>query len=236
MELTKLEPDLLQALIGTVKSAASMVPGVAPIIAGVDAYRRSQMERNIFKFINHLKDKVDNLSSLLSNDWLRTSDGEQFFSKVWDAALDSQIVDKQELFASALVQGVSNPNIPNLEKLKFIDMLRHLSLASLMVLAEMHTMFKDQVRGPSRTPDPIDAFPLVDPTTIAEKLSDKYDPYLVVSAVSELESEGLFCKIGEWTRNANGEFKSGGGFATAMCYTDFTARFVEFITVDVGNS
>ena len=60
-------------------------------------------------------------------------------------------------------------------------------------------------------------------------LSDKYDPYLVTSAVSELESHGLFNTIGEWRKGANGRYTPRGGFATEMCYTDFAARFVEFI-------
>ncbi len=101
-----------------------------------------------------------------------------------------------------------------------------------MILAEMHTMFIGQVRGSGRSPDSTAAFPLVDPTTLAQKLSDRYDPYLVVSAVSELESEGLFSRTGEWRKNDNGTYMPGGGFATEMCYTDFTARFVEFITVE----
>jgi hypothetical protein len=232
MKLTERENNLLQALSGTAKSAVSMVPGLAQAIAGWDAYHRSQLDRNIIKLLTNLQEKVDDLETFLGTEWIKTSDGEQYLLKVLDSALDSQIEDKQELFVNALIQGINNPEIPHLEKLKFIDMLRHLSKASLMILAEMHTMLIARVRGPGRLPDPTAAFPLVDASALAETLSDRYDPYLVISAVSELESEGLFSRTGEWRRNANGKYTPGSGFATEMCYTDFTARFVEFITIE----
>ena len=235
MDLTDRETDLLQALSGTAKSAASLVPGLAQAIAGLDAYRRSQLDRNIIKIVTHLQEKVDDLESFLNAQWIRTDEGEQYILKVLDSALDTQIEDKQELFVNALIQGIRNPDIPHLEKLKFIDMLRHLSLASIMILAEIHTMLGGQVRGPGRSPDPTAAFPLVDQENLALKLSGRYDPYLVTSAVSELESEGLFSRTGEWRKDHGGAYMPGGGFSTSMCYTDFTARFVEFITVEKKN-
>ena len=235
MDRTDKETDLLQALSGTAKSVASLVPGLAQAIAGWDAYHRSQLDRNIIKIVTHLQEKVDNLESFFNTQWIRTDEGEQYILKVLDSALDTQIEDKQELFVNALIQGIRNPDIPHLEKLKFIDMLRHLSRASIMILAEMHTMLVGQVRGPGRSPDPMSALPLVDPGDIAQTLSGRYDPYLVTSAVSELESEGLFSRTGEWRKNDNGTYMPGAGFSTEMCYTDFTARFVEFITVENKN-
>lgn len=229
MELTEREENLLQALFGTVKSAGSIVPGVSQAIAAWDAYHRSQLDRNIIKLIKHLQEKVDDISIVLDNSWIKTEKGEQFVNKVLVSALDDQLIDKQELFANALLQGIRKTDISFLEKSKFIDMLRHLSRASLMILAEMHTLLIGQVRGPGRTPDPTAAYPLVDPSSLAEKLSDRYDPYLVISAVSELESEGLFSRTGEWKKSPEGKYIPGGGFATELCYTDFTARFVEFI-------
>lgn len=91
--------------------------------------------------------------------WLKPKKGVQFIRKVFDAALDEQLQDKQEYFINAMINGV-NPNIPPLEKLKFIDILRHLSRSALIVLAEIHRMFKDQVRGPGRKPDPTQPYPL----------------------------------------------------------------------------
>ena len=138
----------------------------------------------------------------------------------------------RELFINALINSPSGQSITQLEKLKFIDMLRHMSRASLMVLAEIHNLFKDQVRGPNRNIDPIQSFPAINATKLSEQLSDKFHPYLINSAVKEMEGQGLFSNIGDWQEGKNGKYKQVGGFASELCYTDFAARFVEFITLD----
>jgi hypothetical protein len=206
-----------------------MVPGLAQAMAGWDSYQKSKFERSVNTLIQHLMAKVEDLEALFSVEWLKTEEGEQFAWKVLGAAFDAQLSDKQELFVNALIHGIEDQETDQLEKLKFVDMLRQLSKASWMVLAEMHEMFSDQVRGPGRAPDPLSALPQVDAGRIAEALSDKYDPYLVTSAVAELESHGLFSRTGEWRRDVSGRMRPGTGFATEMCYTDFAARFVEFI-------
>jgi hypothetical protein len=111
-------------------------------------------------------------------------------------------------------------------------MISGLSRAALLILADMHKMFAAQVRGPGRKTDSMQPYPLVDPSRIAETLSDRYEPYLVAAAISEMESHGLFSNIGEWRKEPSGRHFSGGGFDTALCYTDFAAKFVEFITSD----
>ena len=230
VEQTNREKDLIQALKGTAKSALSTFPVLGQIVATYDAYKKSSYERNMQKIIADLQRKVDDLNAFFSEEWVKTEDGQQFCRKVLDSALDDQLTDKQELFVNALINGVRDKDTPFLEKLKFVDMLRHLSRASIMVLAKMHKMLIAQVRGPGREPDPISSYPLVDPTSIAESLSDEYDPYLVTSSISEMESQGMFSRTGEWRRDpTTGGHTPGGGFATEMCYTDFAARFVEFI-------
>lgn len=230
-ELTEREQDLMGALSGTAKSALSLIPGLGQAIAGWDAYKHSAFERNVGNIIDHLSQKIDNLEVFFSAEFFETEEGQLFTRKVIDAALDAQLEDKQELFINALVNAPTSQSIGELQRLKFIDMLRHLSRAALMVLAEMHSMFRTQVRGPNRDPA-FSPFPHVDPTSIAEKLSDKYDPYLVISAISEMEAQGLFSRIGEWRKDAaTGRSMPSGGFATEMCYTDFAAKFVEFINV-----
>lgn len=229
MELTDREKDLFQALSATTKSALSIVPGLAQAIAGWDAYHRSRFDRNVKKVLEHLQKKIDDIELFFQKEWLRSEDGQQFMWKVLDASLDAQLEDKQELFVNALIHGANKMDLEHLEKLKFIDMLRHLSRSALMVLAEMDNIFMNQVRGPGRNPDPISSFPQIDPETIADKLSGKYAPYLVTAAVRELESQGLFSRTGEWHKNQNGTYTVGQSFTTELCYTDFSARFAEFI-------
>lgn len=230
MDPANREKDLIQALKGTAKSALSLFPVLGQAFAGYDAYKKSSFDRNMQKIIADLLKKIEDLNSFFSDEWMKTEECQQYCRKVFDSALDDQLADKQELFVNALINGVRDKDTSYLEKLKFVDMLRHLSRASLMVLAEMDNMFKGQVRGPGRNPDPISSFPLVDSGSIAEKLSDKFNPYLVTSSISEMESQGLFSRTGEWKKTHNGTYMPGGGFSTEMCYTDFTARFVEFIT------
>ena len=232
MELNDRKNDLWEALKGTSKSALSIIPGLDQAISGWDSYQRSKFERNLLKVINQLKEQVDNIESFFSDEWIKTEDGKQFSRKVFDCVFDTQLEDKQELFVNALINGVKDKKSTHLEKLKFIDMLRHLSRASLMVLAEMHKMFINNVRGPNRNADPISAFPFIDSGKIVEKLSSSFHPYLITSAIREMESQGLFDRMGEWTKSSHdGSYVSGQGFLNDDCYTDFTARFVEFIKI-----
>ncbi len=230
MQLTDREQDLLQALSSTAKSAISLVPGLGQAIAGHDAYKRSAFDRNVQTAICHLQEKVDDLGKLFKAEYLQSEEGIQFVRKVLDCTFDEQLQDKQELFINAFINGIHDQETEHIEKLKFVDILRQLSRSSLMVLSKMHKMFVTQVRGPGRSVEPTSSFPQVDPIRIAEKLSDEeYTPYLITSAISEMESQGLFSTIGEWKKDHTGRYMTGGGFQTALSYTDFTARFVEFI-------
>lgn len=231
MKFTDRENDLLEALSGTTKSALSLLPVVGQAIAGFDAYKRSAFERSVLELIKHLADKVENLNDFFLQEYFQTSAGEQLLRKTLDSALDAQLNDKQELFANALVNAPDSTNLAEIQKLKFVDMLRHLSLAALMVLSEMHKMFIAQVRGQGRNPGLMSPLPQVDPDSVAKKLGHLYEPYLVTAAIYELQSVGLFSKTGEWRKQGTDEYAPGGGFATELCYTDFSARFVEFITI-----
>ena len=230
MKLTDREKDLSEALSGTAKSALSLIPGLGQAIAGWDAYKRSSFDRNLKKTISYLADKVDDLGSFFSDDWIKSEDGQQFSRKVFDSAFDTQMEDKQELFINALVNGVRDKETSNLEKLKFVDILRHLSLASLMILADMHQIFKWKVKGRGHPGTLIEGSPLVDPSKIAQELSNKYHPYLINASIYEMGSQGLFSNIHEWRKGTNGKYISGTYFNDALSYTDFTFRFVEFIT------
>ena len=230
MKLTDREKDFSEALSGTAKSALSLIPGLGQAIAGWDAYKRSSFDRNLKSTISYLKDKVDDFESFFSDDWARSEEGQQFARKVFDSAFDAQMEDKQELFINALVNGIKDKETSNLEKLKFVDILRHLSLSSLMIIADMHLMLKSKVKRPGRPGSTVDGSPLVDPSNIAQELSHKYHPYLINASIYEMESQGLFSNIHEWRKATNGKYVSGTYFNDALSYTDFTFRFVEFIT------
>ena len=229
MERTDREKDALAALSGTAKSALSLIPGLGQAIAGWDAYNRSSSERHLRRIISHLQNKVEDLGSFCSDEWIQSEEGQQFARKVFDSAFDAQMEDKQELFINALINGVREKDISNLEKLKFVDILRHLSLASLMILSDMNLIFEGKVKRPGKTDQSLSGSPLVDRNKIAEELSYKYDPYLVNASIYEMESQGLFSNIHEWRKTPDGKYAPSGYYHDALSYSNFTSRFVEFI-------
>lgn len=228
------EQDLSSALVATAKAAFGLIPGVSQALSGYDAYHRSIHDRNVEKMIGHLYDKVEDLEQFISQDWFKSEEGELFIRKTIDAAIDVQSEEKQELFVNVLINGAKT-NITIEQKTKFVDMLRQLSLASIQVLAEMHSMFASRTRRPGKQNDESEGIPNIDPNKIAEELSIKYAPYLITSAIKELESHGLFSNIGEWHK-AGDRYRPGRGFATNLAYTDFSASFAEFISYDQAKS
>jgi len=228
--MTDREEDLVNAVSATTKSALGLIPGVSQAIAGYDAYQRSVHDRNVKKLLEHLDNKVSDLETFFNQKWFKTEEGELFVRKVIDAAIDVQSEEKQELFVNILING-SEINPPIEEKTKFIDMLRQLSLASIHILGEMHIMFEPQTQRAGKDKDQLTSAPQIDEVKIAKELSNKYDPYLVIAAVKELESQGLFSSIHSWHKDGEG-FSPGRRFQNALAYTDFSARFAEFIAED----
>ena len=224
--------DIVEGAKGAAKAFIGRVPVVGEIISGYDAYRRAQFSRDTREFLAMLYSGMESLAEKLDFSWLSTDEGETFARKVVESAIDGQLADKRELFANALINGIRQRQTDDLLKLKFIDVLRNLSKASLMILSEMHVFLSANVRGPGRTPSPTEPYPMVDTGDVVSKLRGKYDPYLIASAIWEMQSQGLFDQTAEWGgRGSDGSSQSPGGFADALAYTDFTCRFVEFITL-----
>jgi len=99
-----------------------------------------------------------------------------------------------------------------------------------MVLSDMHNMYKDNTLRPGKPRNGASNSSPIDKNKIADELSDKYHPYLTNSCIYEMESQGLFSNVHGWAKLPDGTFRSGSYFDSALTYTDFTCRFVEFIT------
>lgn len=232
MELTDQEKDLAQALSGTAKSALALIPVLGQALAGYDAYKKSKFERQLLKLINYLNDKVENPSELLKDEWLKSEEGEQFCYKVFDAAMDAQLEDKQELFVNALINGIMNKNDKDLEKLKFTDMLRQMSRSALLILAEMHKIYSEQVELESEDRKPsVSGSPLINVDGIVDKLSHIYHPYLIESSIDEMKSIGLFSPNAIYRKNSYGKYLCTRSHSEGTyVYTEFSCRFVKFIS------
>ncbi len=228
----EMKEDLKQAGLGVAKSVLSKIPFVGQAFAGLDAYKRSSHDRNVKNLLDHLSRKTDNIEEFFKSEYFRTEEGEEFARKVIDCALDMQLQEKQELFVNALINAPSSDFIPHLEKLRFVDILRHLSLASLIILAHIHKKLIGQVKGPGRKPRRASGPPHVDSEDMARELSNKYDPYLVTSAIREMEGQGLFSPTEEWQKEPTSDRYRPSYITVSgslLYYTEFSARFAEFI-------
>lgn len=228
--MTENMSDYSKGILGAIQHAASRMPVTGEIVAGYDVYNRARFEREVCRFLAYLDQKIEDMDAPLSKDWLKTEEGQQYARKVVDSALDAQMEDKQEWFANALINGIKNAELSQLQKLRFVDVLRHLSRASLMVSADMHKTFKDQVHGPGRKAVDNQPYPVVNPVNIATRLAGKYDPFLVDACIREMQSEGLFSHIAEWRRDRPGTRLVLQGINEGLTYNHLTATFVEFIT------
>ena len=216
--------NVIEGLIAAAKSIASMAPGLAQVIAAWDAIGRKELDRNLQQSIILLNENVGDLSVFFQSEWFKTPDGKEFLRKVLACALDSQMEEKREFFINALVHGAQATNLSQLEKLKFVDMLRRLSKAALMVLADLHVKSEPEMRQTEGDPK------IINPAQIAAERGDEYkDRYLVTAAISELESEGVFSRAGAWGKHMEGA-SIASGFSTELYYTEFSAKFVEFIS------
>lgn len=230
MQFSKGEKSLVESLKGLSKTVLSTkYPILAPFFKGYDIYKKYNHDKNSADLIAQLESKVADSNKLFDDEWLKTEDGRIFFNKVIDAALDTQIKEKQELFVNALVNGIKNKEVEEIEKMKFVDILRQVSKLSLMVLHDMYEMFKDKSWNSNNGTFSVSQ---IMPDRIAEELSNKYDPYAVTAAIDELRSQGLFSNISGWGASVkNGKLRASGSINDgSFLYTEYTHKFVEFVS------
>lgn len=235
MELLSAEEQQhrLEAVEGGIRALVSRVPGLGELIAGWDAYNRSRFELYVRNFLASLQEQVDDLKQLLSDEWLKTAEGQRFTRKVVDAALDAQLEEKHQLFANSFVNGIQNKALSEVEKSLFVDILRKLSLNALLVLGEMHNLFAKDVVPSTGSASRTTGDPGISTRHLVQELNGSFHPYQIESALEELKSMGLFSIYSAWRYDAHdkkfredSQFSPGSG---SVFYTEFTARFAAFI-------
>lgn len=206
-------------------------PPLAAAFKGWSNYQHANFQRQVNQAFTHLRNKVENLNELFSDEWFRSEMGQQFARKVFDCAFDVKLEEKQELFINALINGINDKTQTDLERLKFADMLKTLSKAALMILAEMHSLYSDLALRPGKARDGAIEPALVSSKNLIEKIGTKYEPFLIESCFAELDAVGLFSVNLAFRKNWSGDFVSEGNVTVGNAlYTDFTCRFVEFIS------
>lgn len=232
MKKDKLE-DFKEAARAVAKGAVDLVtgiPGIGVAIDGYEAYRRSQHERNTHALIDLLRARIDGVGARFDPHWFKTMEGQEFCNKALASALDSQLAEKQEFFANAIVHAASDKDLGRIERLKFLDMLRGLSMPTLMVLSEIDQKYSRMLPVPGQPRDPSIPVAVINDMQVAQELSHKYDPFVVTAALNELRAQGLFSNVTEWHKMANGGLTAGIHVGRGDCYTPFSARFVAFIS------
>lgn len=213
----------------TVNVLKKKIPIIGLIFEGYESYSKAVEDKLLQDLLATLGNSVKNLDLKFDESWIKTEDGEKFCSKVLASALNAEFVDKQELFANALLNGIVISETESAEKFKFIDMLRQLSRPSLDVLAVMYKL-KHKINGFSvlRLAD------TVVNSEIAKESLKGMDYYCVNSCIVEIRNVGLFSSATEvYHDERTGKYRVAGSYSessNAEAYTEFTQRFIEFIT------
>ncbi len=205
---------------------AQAIPGLNIPFAAYEKYKQQRQEKAYREFQTDLQSRVEMLEDRSHLKWLETEDGETYAGKVMEAALDAQMGDKREFFANALISGATTGDLSFAEKTKFVDLLRGLSRAALDALAKLHEKFSPALKQPGRG-----LSTQISPSQLAVELAEelRINPYLVEASIRELSSAGLFASHSSYIVSKNGSVRSGGSYGGADSYTEFTARFVEFV-------
>jgi len=199
--------------------------------SGALAFDSTVKEATQKKLIESLEKKVGDIKEFFSDEWFKSDAGKLFAVKVLTSAMDGQLSEKSQFFVNALISGVRSKDIDDLQKFKFIDLLRSLSRVALEVLSVLHTEYEPKTIRPGRA-DPGKSTVLMDEKVIDSLVEKGLDPYNADSGFQELKSAGIFSYKKGWIRNSSGKSIPKGGYSNALSYTDFTCRFVEFIKGD----
>lgn len=105
------------------------------LIAGVRGYHDYFIQQQRKILIKEILERLNVLEDVLKNPWYKSDDGEEVLKKTISSALNAEFTDKLEFFANIIFN--SQQDVEQLEKLKFIDMVRQLSKAAIRVLAEV---------------------------------------------------------------------------------------------------
>ena len=204
---------LIKAVEGGGVEVVKLIPGLGILIEGVRAYHESIEEQQREKFIQKILDRLSALEDSFSDEWYRTPEGLEVTKKIVASALNAEFADKIEYFTNALLNAPKG--FEQAERLKFVEILRHISKPALEILAtekilqmERGKHFSEQV--------------LVGDLIKKTRLS----PHLVESCVNELYSMGVFSSTISFSKSGHPSAHFSEGIAA---FTQFTERFIEFI-------
>jgi hypothetical protein len=209
-----------------VDAAARKVPVFGLLFEGYQAYKAALDERMFKDFVEDLNTKIQRMDLKWDDKWIVSDEGKGFCCKVIASAMNAEYGDKREFFVNSLINGTVSSKITTPEKLKFVDILRSLSRPAIEVLAFMHNT-EEKTRGQGTS-------------AIAEQVINDakskgalngMDYYLVYACIVEIENSGLFSTAIKVGQDADGKYHVRSYYEDAKTYTEFTERFIKFVTL-----
>ncbi len=213
-------------LWGAVKSFAKRVPLWGDLVEGLEKCQDSIKEQTRIQMLGHLENRINNLNDEFKNklqEYFNTQEGQLFCIKIMETALNAEYMDKQEIFVNALFNA-SDRNVSEDEKLRFIDLIRHLSKVALNVLYAIYEKYDKQLESTISLPQII----IRDVVTETHQ-KFQYSPELTDSAVRELRNIGLFSNVLYWNKSSSRISEGQYVNDTSFFYTLYTRRFIKFI-------
>ncbi len=187
--------------------AIKLVPGFNILIGGIKKYEAHIENQQRELFLVALTNRIADIEQHFQNDWYKTPEAEEFVKKTVASALNAEYADKIDFFANMLIN--SKEDLKQMERMKFLELVRQLSKPALVVLDVATKLYKRRGTGHSPQMD--------DPTTKRYIITETgFEQLLVDACVSELLSLGVF---------------SSEGFRPSVSgYTSFTLKFFNFIS------
>ena len=168
------------------------------------------------KFLKKLSEEISYNKELFNDNFYKTVEGRIFSIRILDIATECQYMEKIDFFINALIN-IKN-DFSSDEKIKFIDLIRNISLPSLKIFAHIISVNK-QMNKKS-----------VDAHIIADNL--KMEPFFVNSCLSELKSQGIISDDLGGDESDNPDSIMLGGYII----TEFSNSFFEFIMSNKNNT
>lgn len=204
-----LKAGISEGLIEAVK----LVPGLGILIEGVRKYHETIQEEQKKEFVSAISERLEVLEEAFLKEWYDTPEGIETTKKIVATALNAEFSDKMEYFANALFN--SPQDFEQVERLKFIEILRNVSKPALIILEAESRLHKQ--RGAYYS-----AQVLIKDLVRETKL----DPFLVETCVTELYSLGVFSSTTDYSLDGTQSRMFSNG---TPAFTEFTKKFIKFI-------
>ena len=207
-----------QALKEAIKEASielfKKIPGLSLLIEGARKYKEYAENEQKKELLILLEKRIIKLEKGFNEDLYNSNEAKIYLKKLISTALNPEYADKLEFFANMLIN--TKMDYSQMERLKYVEMVRQLSKPALVVLDAANRLYK-----PASSSEPPTS---IVPNQIAEETG--FNLTFINVLISELYELGVFNPYvvvpGKGIRNVSNR----EGIAA---YTEYSERFSDFI-------